>query len=107
MEPVHLGGGDVGEHGESRWEADKVHEDTVRGPDLTLIIALKIFKKHCGEYDQKVWQNTKLVDVDGLKVVPVFDEELDNDKDVETDQDKTDKRKWQKSEVFIWAWLAL
>ena len=74
IEPVHLGRGYVGVEGEPCWDADKVHEDTVRGPDLTLIIALKIFKKHCGEYDQKVWQNTKLVDVDGLKVVPVFDE---------------------------------
>ena len=31
--------------------------------------------------------------MDGLKVVLVFNEELDNDIDVETDQDKTDKIK--------------
>ena len=104
IEPVHLGDRDVSVHWEPRWEADRVEEDTVRGP--ALVFPLKFLKNDRGEYDHKVWQNTELVDVDGLKVMLVFVEELDNDNDVENNEDSTDKRVGQKLQVFIWDRLA-
>ena len=86
IEAAHLGGGDVSVHWEPRWEADRVEEDTVRGP--AFIFPLKFLKNDRGEYDHKVWQNAELVDVVGLQVVLVLDEELDSDNDVENDEDR-------------------
>ena len=84
-EPVHLGHRDVCIAGESRRRVDEVYQDTVRGPALE--IGLKVPKEEREEPDGHVCQDIELVHVDGLQMMSVFDEELDNDKDIETDED--------------------
>ena len=83
-ESVHLGHGDVRVPRESRRGVNEVYQDTVRRPVLET--GLKVSQKEREEPDGHVCQYVELVHVDGLQMMSVFDEKLDNDKDIQTDE---------------------
>ena len=83
-ESVHLGHRDVRVPRESRRGVDKVDKDTVRGPVLET--GLKVSQEEREEPDGHVSQDIELVHMDGLQMMSVFDEKLDNDKDIQTDE---------------------